>query len=173
MMKRKISICALVLAVLMCFLTVSAFAATEDNASSQMPFVETDEISPEYPDIQTEEDAMEVFEDMFGEGGGVIFVVAMIGVLSMSLFLPALVLVIVFGVLNSKTKKKVKKFERFFVPVPQNAPRNYIPNTNNVAYQGQPVNPTGAPMGTAPAGNPYVPQNDINNQQGGSFNEKH
>ncbi len=167
-MKRKISIFALVLAVLMCFLTIGAFAA-EENGSSQMPFVESDEISPEHPDIQTEADMMEEFEEIFGEGGGKIFMVAMVGTMFMSLFLPALVLVIVFGVLNSKTKKKIKEFERFFGPVPQNVPTNYIPNTNNVAYQGQPVNPTGAPMGTAPAGNPYVPQNDMNNQQGGQF----
>lgn len=167
-MKRKLSIFALVLAVLMCFLTVGAFAA-EDNGSTQMPFVETDEIIPEYPDIQTEEDAMEAFEELFGEGGGVIFAVAMVGVLFMSLFLPALVLVIVFGVLNSSIKKKVKEYERFFGPVPQNAPNYYNPNIYNPNYQAQPANPTGSPMGTAPAGNPYVPQNDMNNQQGGSF----
>lgn len=166
-MKRKISICALVLAVLMCFLTVSAFAATEDNASSQMPFVETDEISPEYPDIQTEEDAMEVFEDMFGEGGEEFFIAVVIGTLFSSLFFPALIIAIVFAVLHSNAKKKVKEYERFFGPISQNAPRYY--NLNIKAYQSQPVNPTCAPMGTAPADNPYIPQNDINNQQGGQF----
>jgi len=167
-MRRKISVLAFVLAVLMCFLTIGTFAA-EDNASSQMPFVETDEIAPEHPDIQTEADLIEEFEEILGEGGAKVFVVAMVGAVFMSLFFPALILVIIFGVLNSKTKKKVKEFERFFGPVPQNAPRYYNQNINNMNYQTQPVNPTGAPMGTAPVGNPYVPQNDINNQQGGQL----
>lgn len=85
------------------------------------------------------------------------------------LFFPSLVIMIVFIILNSNIKKKVREYERFFGPMSNNSPRYYNPNMNNMAYQSQPVNPTGTPMGTAPAGNPYVPQNDINNQQGGSF----
>lgn len=166
-MRKKIGIFALVLAVLMCFLTISSIAISEENGNSQMPFVDSDEITPEHPDIQTEDEAMEVFEEMFGENGVVIFAVAMVGGLFMSLFFPALVVVIVFGVLNSNTKKKIKEYERLFGFIPQNAPRYY--NSNNMAYQRQTINPTGSPMGTAPVGNPYVPQNDINNQQGGSF----
>lgn len=167
-MKKKIGFLALVLAIAMCFFTISAFAADE-NGNSQMPFVDSDQITPEHPDIQTEADLIEEFEEILGEGGAKVFTVAMVGALFMSLFFPALIIVIVFGVLNSKTRKKVKEFERFFGPVPQNAPRYYNPDMNNVNYQAQPVNQTGAPMGTAPVGNPYVPQNDINNQQGGQF----
>ena len=126
-MKRKLSIFALVLAVLTCFLTVNAFAA-EDGVSSQMPYVETEEILPEYPVVTPEGDLMEEFEEMFGENGGKILGVAMVGAFTMSLFLPALVIVIIFGVLNSKTKKKIKEFERFFGPVPQNAPNTYSNN---------------------------------------------
>ena len=166
-MKRKILISAIILAVLTCFLTVGVFAA-EDNASSQLPFVEAEEISPENPDIQTEEDLMEEFEAMFGEGSDKILSVAMIGVFVMPLFIPALIAAIVFAVLNGKAKKKIKEYERLFGPVPYNPTNTYNPAYYNVNYQSQPVNPTNAPMGNAPAGN-YVPQCDVNNQQGGSF----
>lgn len=166
-MKRKILISAIILAVLACFLTVGVFAA-EDGVSSQMPFVDAEEISPEFPDVQTEGDLMEEFEAMFGENSGKILGVTMAGAFTMSLFLPALVVVIIFGVLNSKTKKKIKEYERFFGSVPQNAPNTYNSGYYNMNYQSQPVNPTNVPMGNAPTGN-YVPQGDINNQQGGSF----
>ena len=166
-MKRKILITAIILAVLTCFLTVGAFAA-EDNAASHMPFVDTEEISPESPSIQTEGDLMEEFNEMFGENGGKILSVATAGAFSMFLFLPSLVLVIIFGVLNSKTKKKIKEYERFFGPVPQNTPVTYNNGSYNGNYYTQPVNPTNAPMGNAPAGN-YAPQGNVNNQQGGSF----
>lgn len=169
-MKRKISVFALVLAVLMCFLTVSVFAAGEDNGYSQMPFVDADEISPEHPDIQTEADLFEEFEEVFGEDSGTFMIAVIVGTLFSSLlFFPAVVVAIVFAVLNSNMKKKIKEYERFFGPVPQNAQRYYNSNVNRMAYQSQPVNPTGAPMGTTPVGNPYIPQNDINNQQGGLF----
>ena len=167
-MKRKLSIFALVLAVLMCFFTVSAFAA-DGNGSSQMPFVDSDEITPEFPDIQTEDELMEEFEKIFGEQGGKMVGMVIIMTICMLLFLPSLVVMIIFIVLNNNTKKKLREYERFFGPVPQNAPRYYNQNTYNPNYQAQPVNPMGAPMGTAPMGNPYVPQNDVNNQQGGQF----
>lgn len=167
-MKKKIGILALVLAIVMCFFTISAFAR-EDNASSQMPYVESDEISPEFPDVQTEADSIEEFEEMFGEGSGKILSVAMVGVFFMSLFIPALVTVIVFGVLNGKTKKKIKEYERFFGPISKYSPSQYSSNINGVPYGATPVNPTGAPMGAAPVGNTYIPQNDVNNQQGGQF----
>ncbi len=166
-MKRKFSILVIVLTALMCFLAIGVFAA-DNNSSSQMPFVETDEIMPEYPDVQTEADLMEEFEEMFGEGGGKILSVALVGSVFMFFFIPALVTVIVFGVLNSKTKKKIKEYERTFGFVPQNMAAYYNANTYNVNYQSQPVNTTNVPMGTVPTGN-YVPQNDVNNQQGGSF----
>ncbi len=129
-MKKKIGILALVLAIAMCLFTVSAFAG-EDNASSQMPFVDSEKISPEYPDVQTEADLIEEFEKMFGEGSGKILGVSMVGVFFMSLFIPALITVIVFGVLNGKTRKKIKEYERFFGPMPQFTPAQYSPNMNN------------------------------------------
>lgn len=130
-MKKKIGILAFVLAIVMCFLTVGAFGAGEENGNSQMPFVESEQISPEHPDIQTEADLIEEFEEMFGEGSGKILNVAMIGVFFMSLFIPALITVIVFGVLNGKTRKKIKEYERFFGPMPQFTPAQYSPNMNN------------------------------------------
>ncbi|MBE6799805.1 MAG: hypothetical protein E7529_01215 [Ruminococcaceae bacterium] len=168
-MKKKIGILALVIAIAMCFFTISAFAISEENRNSQMPFVDSDQISPEYPDVQTEADLMEDFEEIFGEGGKEFFIAVIIGTLFSLLFFPALIIAIVFAVLHSNAKKKVKEYERFFGPISQNSPRYYNPNVNNMVYQSQPVNPTGVPMGTAPIGNPYVPQNDINNQQGGQF----
>ncbi len=167
-MKKKIGILAFVLVLSMCFLTVSSFASGE-NGNSQIPFVDSEEIFPEYPDIETEADLMEEFEKLFGDGGEEFFIAIVVGVLFSSLFFPGLILVIIFAVLNSNTKKKIKEYERFFGPVPQNAPRYYNPNVNNMAYQSQPVSSTDSPMGTAPIGNPYIPHNDINNQQGGSF----
>ncbi len=167
-MKKKIGILALVLAVLMCFLTIGAFATGEDSGNSQMPFVDSDQITPEHPDVETEADLMEEFEEVFGDlGGGMMFcfISMMLGSI---LFFPSLVIMIVFIILNSNAKKKVREYERFFGPVPQNSQGYYNSNTN-MAYQGQPINPTGTPMGTAPVGNPYIPQNDINNQQRGQF----
>ena len=167
-MKRKIGILALILAIAMCFFTIGAFAG-ENSGNSQMPFVDPDEISPEHPEIQTEADLVEEFEEIFGDlGGGMLFFSISV-ILSTLLFFPALVLMIVFIILNSNTKKKIKEYERFFGPVPQNAPTYYNPNINNIPYGAQQVNPTGSPMGTAPVGNPYIPQNDINNYQGGQF----
>ncbi len=169
-MKKKIGILALILALLLCFLTISVFAG-EDIGNSQMPFVDSDQITPEHPDIQTEDALMEEFEKMFGDSGGKILIVTLIGTLFMSLFFPALIITIVFGVLNSKTKKKVKEYERFFGSVSQNTPAKYISNVNNAPYTVPPVNPTGVPMGTTPLGNTYISQNDLNKQQGGQFDE--
>ena len=164
-MKKKIGILALVFIISMCCFTISAFAL-ENSSNSQMPFVDSEEISPEFPDVQTEADLIEEFEEMFGEGSGKILNVAMIGVFFMSLFIPALITVIVFGVLNGKTRKKIKEYERFFGPVPQNVPNMYNPNPYN--YQQQPVNTMNGPEGTAPSGD-NIPQNDENNQQGGEL----
>lgn len=167
-MKKKIGILALVLAISMCFFTIGAFAEG-DNSSSQMPFVEADDISPEYPDIQTEADLIEDFEEMFGEGSGKLITITLVGFVFMALFIPCLITVIVFGVINGKTKKKIKEYERFFGSVPGNQPVYYNPDIYNNPYGSQPVNQTDVPMGTAPAGNSYIPQNSENIQQGGQF----
>lgn len=164
-MKKKIGILALVLAIVMCFFTISAFAG-ENSGNSQMPFIDSDQITPEHPDVQTEADLMEEFEKVFGEGGEEFFIAVVIGTLFSSLFFPAIIIAIVFTVLNSNIKKKIKEYERFFGPVSQNSQSYYNPNVNNMAYQSQPVNPTGTPIGTTPV---YMPQNDMNNQQGGQF----
>lgn len=168
-MKRNLSFFALVLAVLMCFLTVGVFAVGEDTGNSQMPFYEDEEISPEHPDIQTEADLIEEFEEIFGEFSGPMAFVFISIFLSVFLFLPSLITMIVFIILNSNAKKKVREYEKFFGPIPQNASAYYNPDVKNVPYTTQPVNTTNIPMGTAPAGNPYIPQNDANNQQGGQF----
>lgn len=165
-MKKKIGIFALVFAIVMSFFAISAAAAGDENGNSQIPFVDSEQISPNQPDIQTEADIIEEFEKMFGEGSGKILNIAMFGVFFMSLFIPALITVIVFGVLNGKTRKKIKEYERFFGSVPQNVPNVY--NQNSYNFQQQPVNPTNVPFGTAPAGD-YIPQNNVNNQQGGAF----
>ena len=167
-MKKKIGFLAIVLAIAMCFFTISTFAG-EDSGNSQMPFVDSDQITPEHPDIQTEADLFEEFEEVFGESSGPMAFVFISMFLSMFLFLPSLITMIVFIILNSNTKKKVREYERFFGPIPQNTPQYYNPDINNIHYGTQPVNPTNTPMGTAPAGNPYMPQNDINDQQGGQF----
>lgn len=166
-MKRKIGILAIVV-ILMCFLTINALATENDNGVSQMPFVDSEQISPEHPDIQTEDELIEEFEKMLGEGSGKIFGIALVGVFFSLLFLPALILVIVFAVLNSNTKKKVKEYERFFGPVSGKAPVYYHSNINGMPYGAPFVNPTSTPIETN-SENTYFPQNDLNNQQGGQL----
>lgn len=166
-MKKKVGILAVFLAILMCFLTIGAFAG-EKSGNSQMPFIESDEIFPEYPDVQTEEDLIKEFEEMFGEGSGKLVNIAMVGIIVSLFFIPALIVVIVFGVLNRKTKKKIKEYERFFGAVPQNAATYCNQNMNNNPYAVPSVNQTGFSMGNAPTFNQYIPQND-NNQQGGQL----
>ena len=167
-MKRKIGILALVLVIGMCFFTVSAFAG-EDSGNSRIPFVDSDEISPEYPDIQTDEDLFEQFEELFGEDSGAFMIAIIIGTAFSSLFFPAVIVIIVFAILHSNAKKKLKEYERFFGPVTKNQPTYYNPNAYAAHYATPPVNPTGMPMGTASVVNPYTSQNDVNNQQGGSI----
>ncbi len=166
---KKIGILALFLAVLMCFLTIGAFAGS-NKGSSQMPFVDSDQIAPQYPEIQTEDEFMEEFEKVFGESGKVILGVTILGIAVATLFLPCLVLVIIFAVLNSKAKKKIREYERFFGPLPQNSSVYYNQNYSNNPYYGtQPVNTMNTPMGTQPIGNTYVPESNQNNWQGGQF----
>ena len=69
-MKKKIGILVLILTITMFFFTINAFAISEENRNSQMPFVDSEEISPEFPDVQTESDLFEDFEDVFGEFSG-------------------------------------------------------------------------------------------------------
>ncbi len=168
-MKRKVGILALVLSILMCFFTISAFAAGNKNGNSQMPFSGSEQVTPEHPDIQTESDLFEDFKDVFGEFSGpmTFFFISMF--MSGFLFFPALVTMIVFIILNSNTKKKVREYERFFGPLPENRENYYNHYIYNTPYGTQTVNPKNVPMGTAPAGNQNVPQNDVNNQQGGQF----
>ncbi len=168
-MNKKFGILAIVLTVLMCFLSISVFAAGDDMENSQMPFVDSEQISPNHPEIQTEEDFMEDFENLFGNGGEEFFIATVAGILFSFLFFPGIVLVVVFAVLNSKTKKKIKDYERFFGPLSGKQSAYYNQNMYNAPYGSQPVNSTGAPMGTIPTGNIYIPQNDVNNQQGGQI----
>ena len=108
-MKKKIGILTLVIAIAMCFFTISAFAISEENRNSQMPFVDSDQISPEYPDVQTEADLMEDFEEIFGDFSGPMLFFAISMFASTFLFLPALITMIVFIVLNNSTKKKIRE----------------------------------------------------------------
>jgi len=166
---KKIGILALILAVLMCLLTVGAFAGS-NKGNSQIPFVDSEQITPQYPEIQTEDDLMEEFERMFGESAKSLLSVILLGIVVSTLFFPCLVVVIVFAVLNSKIKKKISEYKRFFGPVPQNSSAHYNQNYNNTPYYvAQPVNTTNTPMGTQPTGNTYVPESNQNNWQGGQF----
>lgn len=168
-MKKKIGILVLILTITMFCFTINAFAISEENRNSQMPFVDSEEISPEFPDVQTESDLFEDFEDVFGEFSGPMTFFFISIFMSGFLFFPALVTMIVFIILNSNIKKKVREYERFFGPLPENRENYYNPYINNIPYGMQPVNPKNVPMGIAPAGNQYVSQNDVNNQQGGQF----
>lgn len=162
-MKRKFGIFTLILVIAISFFTISAFAG-EDTGNSQMPFVDSEEVSPEFPDVQTEADLIEEFEKVFGEFSGPMAFVFISMFTSMLLFLPSLITMIVFIILNRNAKKKIKEYEKFFAPIPQNASAYYV---NNVPYGAQPVNPINISIGTAPVGNPYAVKNDLNNQQGG------
>lgn len=173
-MKKRLLLTSVIIAALMCLLTVGVFAAGE-NAPSQMPYFDVEEVIPENPEVETEEGIMDMYEELFGEHAAKIYAVTMAGAACISLFFPLLIITIVLGVMNSRTKKKIKEYQRFFGPMPQNAPVLYNQNTYNPngynsysAYNQQPVNTAAAPMGSAPVGN-YIPQGNENNQQGGSF----
>ena len=175
-MKKRLLITALLISALMCILTVGVFAA-EENAPSQMPYFDVDDVVPENPEVEMDEGIMEMYEELFGEHASKIYAVTMAGATCISLFFPLLIITIVLGVMNSRAKKKIKEYQRFFGPVPQGAPASYNPNTYNPNpacnpynynnYQ-QPVNTSNTPMGSAPVGN-YATQVNENNQQGGSF----
>ena len=118
-MKKKIGFLALFIAILMCFFTVSAFAAGDENGNSQMPFVDSEEILPEFPDVQTETDIFEEFEEVFGEDSGAFVIAIIIGSLFSVLFFPAVIVIVIFAILLNNAKKELKEYERFFGPAPQ------------------------------------------------------
>lgn len=166
-MKKRITALILILAVFTCFLSVTALGAdaVKKHDLSSVPF---EEVVPEHPEIYTDDEIDDILDGIFGEDGKYFIVIWVAMVFGMGLFMPALILVIVFAVFNSNTKKKIKEYERMYGSVLQNSVnynQYYAPNT---VYQNSPVN-TGAPMGTNPGGMYYQPNNDINNQQGGNI----
>lgn len=157
---KKTVILSLVLALVVCFCTVTAFASADGN--SALPYTQWEEAVPSNPELEySDEDLNAVIEEMFGENSGILMAATICITISFLLFVPALVLMIVFIVLNSKTKKKLREYERAFGVLPQNA-IGVIPNqpVQNMTYSNQPINNAGVPYGANPA---------QNNQQGGQF----
>lgn len=169
-MKRKAVILALVFSFIFCFFAVTAFAEDSGNV---LPFAENEEIMPVNPELEYgEEDLEEFYEELFGESAGVMLAAVISMMISMLLFVPALVVMIIFLVLNGKTKRKVKDYERMFGGAPY-APAGVISNQYGAPagpYQYQPqvnsVNTTYSPLGTAPGA---VNMNDTENEQGGQM----
>lgn len=146
-MKKFTAIVSLAVALLLCLGTVGVFAASEASAVA-----DGDTLYSDY--YFADESVEEIFEEMLGEGAVKLLPVVMVAAVCMLLFIPALIVMIVFIVLNSKTKKKLREYERLYGDVPDGS-RLY--NPNNGQFGSAPFIPT----------NNYPPYN--NGQQGGQF----
>ena len=133
-------ILTVLLTVLLAFaaLSITAFAESGAGAVAQMPYVEEkdglpDEKIPDFdfPDIDGLPDGEEIpddfYEDYYDDYEGVygedelppefedsLFGYGAAMVLVSLLFMPALIATVIFAVLNSKTKKELKRYESMF-----------------------------------------------------------
>ncbi len=170
-MKRKVIILGLVFSLIFSLFAVTAFGAEE--AGEVLPFAENEEIVPVNPELEYgDEDLSAIYEELFGESGGIMLISVFIAVICVLLFTPLLIIMIIFLVLNSKTKRNVKDYQRMFGAVPQASigmmQSQYQVPVNNYPYQSQAqsVNPTGVPFGSTPG---TVNINEVNNEQGGQI----
>lgn len=161
-MKKATVILSMVLILILSFGTVTAFASG----------VEFEEIPYTYDtqDIYGDEDIEAMLEGTFGEYASGLVGIIVVSSICMLLFVPALAVMIVFIVLNNKTKKKLREYQKMQMYAPV-APVNVcgIFSQTNTMQNPQPVNTNAAPMGVNPCSIPNAePQNNIN-EQGGQF----
>ena len=126
-MKKITVILALVLVLIFSFGCVTAFACETISLSKYA----TDE-------PYTTHLLEDLFESLFGEYGKELLVITVISSFCIMLFLPALALMIVFIVLNNKTKKKIKQYEylQAYNPV---TPTDFSGNVSQTILNGQEV----------------------------------
>lgn len=156
---KKAVILSLVLALVLCFFGVTAFAGADAN--SELPQTWSGP-APVYPELEYgDEDVDAALEEIFGENSGILMAATICLMISFLLFVPSLVVMIVFIVLNSKTKKKLREYERAFGILPDNH-TGFMPYqpVQNMPYANQPINNPGVPYGASTA---------QSNQQGGQF----
>ena len=156
-------ILTVLLTVLLAFavLSITAFAESGAGAVAQMPYVEEkdglpDEEIPDFdfPDIDELPDGEEIpddfyddYDEYYGEDeeyelspemeDSIFAFGATVAIVGM-LFMPALIATIIFAVLNSKTKKELKRYESMFGAVNgfNAAQQNYAPNYTQNYGQG-------------------------------------
>ncbi len=158
-MKKATVILSMVLVLILSFGTVTAFASG----------AEFDEIPYTYEteDIYADEDIEAMLESTFGEYAGDLVGLVIVASICMLLFVPVLAIMIVFIVLNNKTKKKLREYQKLQVYTPVNV--SGIFSQTGTIQNPQPVN-TNAPMGVNPGSIPNAePQNVNINEQGGQF----
>ncbi len=170
-MKKFASIISLVIVIVLSLGAVVAFAGSADTA---------EDLIPGYGDIYdfssgegtTEEMLDSILEELIGEGADELLPLVIVSSFCMFAFVPVLMVMIIFIVLNSKTKKKIREYENIYGPVPDNSqmiPKQYQNGGNAYGYGAYNTNPGAVENHSVPS---YIPQNNYpqeNNQQGGQF----
>ena len=95
---KKAVILSLVLALVLCFFGVTAFAGADAN--SELPQTWSGP-APVYPELEYgDEDVDAALEEIFGENSGILMTATICLMISFLLFVPSLVFMIVFIILN-------------------------------------------------------------------------
>lgn len=124
-MKRFVKILALLLSLTVIGGLLTVCVAAADKEVSAIPFGDYS---------YTEEFGEEEFEEIFGDGSTAAFSAFVYALgFSLLLFLPSLVVMIVFIVLNSKQKRKLEKYCMIYGDLPPDK-NDYRPNPYNPAY---------------------------------------
>lgn len=133
-MKKAKIILALVLVMIFTF-SVTAFATGDTEVYGGEAVQEGDVFNYEYDDGVYEEES---FEDVFGEDSGSILALSFVMVISMMLFFPALVVMIIFIVMNNKTANKIRAYELAYGVV---FTKDVINDMKNIPPQNYNYNP--------------------------------
>ncbi len=158
-MKKATVILSMVLVLILSFGTVTAFASGAEF--EEIPY------TYDTQDIYADEDIEAMLEGTFGEYASGLVGIIVVSSICMLLFVPALAVMIVFIVLNNKTKKKLREYQKMQMYAPVNV--SGIFSQTSTIQNTQPVNTNTSPMGVNPGSIPNTePQNNIN-EQGGQF----
>lgn len=131
-MKKSVKLLALLLSLAVIAGLFTVCVAAADNEVSALPFGDYS---------YTEEFGEEELEEIFGDGSTAAFSAFVYSlVFSFLLFLPSLIVMIVFIVLNSKQKKKLEKYCMLYGNLPPEK-TDYPPNAYNGTYNTANFNP--------------------------------
>lgn len=169
-MKKFASVVFLVIVISLFLGAVVAFAGSADMA---------EELIPGYGDIydfsfegSTDDEIGAMVEEIIGEGADELLPLVLASSFCILAFVPVLTVMIIFIVLNSKTKKRIREYENIYGPVPDNSqmlPNQYQNGGNAYGYGAYNTNSGAGQNYSVPS---YIPQNNYpqeNNQQGGQF----